>query len=452
MKRFGLVRRCLLAGSLAVAGLGLSTASAADPTLQELDQKIRILERKFEIDQENAAAQTTPSVSAGSDGFALVSADKAFQLKLRGYTQADARFYTDDPEDKSIDTFLVRRARLIVDGQFGKYFEMRVAPDFGNGKTELQDGYLDFKPDPLFNLRLGRTKVPFGLERLQSTSETFLNEPALSTALTPNYDAGIQLYGSAGKGVLDYAAGIYNGGADGTSVDSDSNDAKDWVGRIFLTPFKNSGPDALRGLSFGIAGTVGDHQGSDSSPNLPSYRTTGQQSFFSYKTSTNKSNTAFADGEQTRLSPQFYYTVGSFGLLGEYILSEQEVANGKSSDSLDNTGWQLTASQVLTGESPSLKGVKPLRPYNPSKGDWGAFELVARYSALNIDDTTFDSGFADSKKSASAAEAVGVGVNWYLTRNAKFALQYEQTAFTDGASDGDRPDEQIVIARAQVGF
>jgi phosphate-selective porin OprO/OprP len=139
-------------------------------------------------------------------------------------------------------------------------------------------------------------------------------------------------------------------------------------------------------------------------------------------------------------------------LLGEYILSEQEIANGKSSDSLENSGWQLTASQVLTGESPSLKGVKPLRPYNPSKGDWGAFELALRYSELTLDDQTFDAGYADLKKSASAADAIGVGVNWYLTSNVKLVLNYEQTTFTDGASDGDRPDEQIVIARAQVKF
>lgn len=437
--------------TISLLSLGaLLSAGAAEPTLQELDQKIRFLERKIELDQEAAAA--TAKVTAGPEGFALVSADQSFQLKLRGYLQTDARFFTDDPEDKSIDTFLIRRARLIFDGQFGPYFEMRIAPDFGNGKSELQDGYLDIKPDPGLNVRLGYTKVPFGLERLQSSSETFLNETALSTALTPNSDTGLQLFGTLGKGVFEYAAGVFNGEPDGASINSDSDDEKDLIGRAWLTPFKNQGPDLLRGLSVGIGGTVGNHQGTDSNPNLPTYRTAGQQSYFSYQTSTNKARTAFADGEQVRLAPQFYYSVGSFGLLGEYILSEQEVANATSSDSLDNTGWQLTASQVLTGESPSLRGVKPLRPCNPSQGDWGAFELVLRYSALEIDDQTFDAGYADRKKSASAAEAVGAGVNWYLTRNLKFAFHYEQTTFTDGAPDGDRPDEQVVIARAQIKF
>jgi len=425
---------------------------AAEPTLQELDQKIRILERKWELEQEAAAGRVAPSVTAGAEGFSLISADKDFHLKLRAFAQTDARFFTDDPDDKSIDTFLLRRARLIVDGKLGKYFEARIAPDFGGGKSELQDGYLDFKPDTVFNVRFGRTKVPLGIERLQSSTDTFLNETALSTALTPNYDTGIQFYGSLAKGLLDYALGVYNGGPDGATVDSDNNDEKDWVGRLYLSPFKNNGPTTLKGLSVGIAGTIGDHQGSDSSPSLPTYRTSGQQAYFSYKTSTNRSAIAFADGEQTRMAPQFYYTIKSFGLLGEYIISEQDVANGTSSDSLENTGWQLTASQVLTGESPSLKGIKPLRSFDPSKGAWGAVELVARYSSLEIDANAFDAGYADRKKSASAADAVGVGINWYVTRNAKLALQYEQTAFTDGASDGDRDDEQVVIARAQLAF
>jgi len=34
----------------------------------------------------------------------------------------------------------------------------------------------------------------------------------------------------------------------------------------------------------------------------------------------------FADGEQARISPQAYFYRGRFGLLGEYIVSKQDVA------------------------------------------------------------------------------------------------------------------------------
>lgn len=36
----------------------------------------------------------------------------------------------------------MRRARLIFDGSLGKRVDFRVAPDFGGGKAELQDGYI----------------------------------------------------------------------------------------------------------------------------------------------------------------------------------------------------------------------------------------------------------------------------------------------------------------------
>jgi phosphate-selective porin OprO/OprP len=447
-------RNRLLIAAL-TAGLSGTPALHAQepaPTLEQLDQKIRVLERKLELADEAAAAKAkaTPAVTAGPDGFALTSPDKAFALKLRGYAQTDGRFFIDDDANTGNDTVLLRRARVIVDGALGSYFDFRIAPDFGNAKSEVQDAYLDIKAARAATLRVGRTKVPFGLERLQSSAETLFVETALSTALTPNYDEGVTLYGTAG--VLDYALGAFNGGPDGASVDSDSNDEKDLAARFFVTPFKNSDASALSGLSLGVAGTWGKQDGSETSPGLPSFKTSGQQTFFAYATSTNKGGTAYADGDRVRLAPQLYYAAGAFGFLGEYIVSAQDAANGSGSETVDNTGWQLAATFVLTGETPSLRGVRPLKPFNPAAGQWGAVELAARVSRLDVDDDAFDAGLADLKKSASAADSVGAGVNWYLTRNAKLILNYEQTTFDGGAAAGDRPDEKAVLARAQFSF
>ncbi len=429
-------------------------AESPDGKLQELDQKVRILERKLELSDEAAAtkAKEAPTFTAGKDGFGWSSADKLYSLKLRGYAQADARFFLDDDDKKVSDTFLVRRARVIIDGQLGKQFAFRIAPEFGGGNTQLQDGYLDYKSSDVFNLRFGRTKVPFGLERLQSSADTLFNETGLTTALTPNYDEGILAYGSFGKGALEYQLGVFNGGPDGASIDSDTNDDKDLAARLWLSPFKNGDISALSGLSFGVAGTFGKQSGTTNAPGLPSFRSAGQQSFFIYKTSTNAASTALADGDRTRISPQFYYAVGSLGVLGEYVIVEQDVGNGKGSASLENEAWQLAASYVLTGETPSLKGVKPLKPFDLAAGQWGAWELKARVGELTIDDAAFTGGYADDKKSAKSAEAVGAGVNWYLSNNAKFSVDYEQTSYDGGASKGDRPEEKVVIARAQVAF
>ncbi len=429
-------------------------AETADPKWQELDQKVRILERKLELADEAAAAKAkeTPTLSAGPGGFSLASADKAFSLRLRGFVQADGRVYADDEGDRLSDTFLLRRARIILDAQLGKHFAARIAPDFGGGQSQLQDAYVDFKGSDALNLRVGRTKVPLGLERLQSSTERLFNETALVTALTPNRDEGILLYGALGKGVLEYHLGAFNGGPDGASIDSDTNDEFDLAARVWLTPFKHSDAEALQGLSFGLAGTVGEQSGTTNAPGLPTYRTTGQNTFFSYRTSTNAADTAVADGDRTRIAPQVYYAVGPWSLHGEYIISEQDVGNGSGSASLEQEAWQLATSWVLTGEKPSLKGVSPAKPFDPAKGQWGAFELKARVGELSIDDAAFEGGYAQATRSARSAEAVGGGLNWYLTRNAKLSLDYEQTTFDGGAADGDRPDEKIVIARAQVSF
>src|SRR5690349_3954450 len=55
-----------------------SAQAEAAPTLDELDQKLRILERKLEVKEEAEATakEQNATVTAGKDGFSLVSADK----------------------------------------------------------------------------------------------------------------------------------------------------------------------------------------------------------------------------------------------------------------------------------------------------------------------------------------------------------------------------------------
>ena len=53
---------------------------------------------------------------AGANGFSIASADEAFKLKLRGYIQADARFYMGDSKIDPVDTFLLNRVRPVFEG------------------------------------------------------------------------------------------------------------------------------------------------------------------------------------------------------------------------------------------------------------------------------------------------------------------------------------------------
>jgi phosphate-selective porin OprO/OprP len=431
--------------------------------IQLLDQKVRVLERKREIDQDaaDAKAKTATSVSAGANGFTIRSADTNFVLKVRGYVQADSRWYADDVSTGTAnDTFLLRRVRPILEGTVHEKYDFRVMLDIGSGTTSgsgnngfVQDAYLNARFLPEFQVQFGKFKEPVGLERLQSGANLLFVERGYPTQLLPNRDAGVQLQGDLFGGGLRYEAGLFNGVADGGSGDIESaDDEKDFAARLFATPFKNSDVDALRGLGFGVAGTYGEQAGA-----LRTFVTPGQQRFFAYRTGTGTTPATanvVADGTHWRLTPQTYYYWGPFGVFGEYAVSDQRVRrdDGVSTFAdVRHTGWQVSASYVLTGEDNAWRGFTPQRPFNPGTGGWGAWELTARVGQLDVDDDAFPF-LANPDTSASGATSWGVGINWHLNKNVKFNLNYEQTDFDGGTSEFLAAGEKVILTRAQVSF
>lgn len=459
----------LFASALIVGGMIAAPTLAEDKTelealrilVQELDQKIRVLERKGEIADETATTKKkeTPVLTAGEKGFGFKSADGNFEFKLRGLLQADNRTFLDDEADAGVsgtdlnDDYLLRRVRPTIEGTlFGKY-DFRFTPDFAPGTPNLQDGYINARFQPWLKLQAGKFKVPVSLERLQSGGDLrFVERSYVSNALLPNRDIGVQLHGDVLEGRVNYAVGVFDGVADGgsNSTNNDNNVDKDYAVRIFTEPFKNRA-NALSGLGLGIAGTFGDSNNASGSLAGTTYRSPGQQTIFQYNAATR------ADGEQTRFAPQFYYYYGPFGVLGEYAQVSVDVARDERAETLDHDAWQLAATYVLTGEDNSYKSINPVNPFDLEKGSWGAWEIGLRYSALNIDAAAFtgaaDVRFANATSSTESAQSWAVGVNWYLNKNLKIQATYEQTAFDSGIDDAaDRKDEKVLFTRLQVSY
>ena len=444
----------LLAAALwAQPGTAETPPKSLEERLEELDQKVRILERKAEIEKDAAAekAKTAGAATASAkDGFTLRSPDGAFVVKLRGYVQADGRFFSDDSARPVADTFLLRRVRPIVEGTLYKNFDFRIMTDFGAGTATVQDAYLDARFHPAFKVRAGKFKEPFGLERLQSGADLLFVERALPTNLVPNRDVGIQLHGDLFKGRASYQLGVFNGVADGGSSDGDVDDSKDVVARLSFQPFI-TGTSAAKNLTFAVAASSGSPTGTAAAPALPSYRTPGQQVFFSYRSDGSVAGTTIASGDRRRFSPQLSYYSGAFGLLAEWVRASQEVTRGAVAAELDSEAWQVAVSWVIGG-SASFKGASVKNGFDPAGHFWGAFELKARLSGQEVDAAAFPI-FADPARSASSAEAWAVGLNWAFNRSVKWLLDYEATTFERGAAGGgDRPDEKVVIARFQVSF
>jgi len=294
-------------------------------------------------------------------------------------------------------------------------------------------------------------------------------ERGLPTNLVPNRDLGVQLSGDFVGGVFSYQVGYFNGVTDGNSSDSlptpdvESDTGGDYAARLFFQPFINSDNFNLRGLGLGLGSTWVDVEGTAANTALSAYRSPGQQSVFAYRantaTGTTPNNATFANGERLRLAPQFYYYRGSFGVLGEYTQVEQDVSRAVGgttlSDTLTNSAWQVQLSWFASGEEEAFRGFTPGSTWQPGKPGLGAFEIVARYHELDVDDDAFTGGansFANPLTAVTKETAYGVGVNWYPWNTVKFSLNYELTSFEGGAATGDRPDEQALFSRFAINY
>jgi phosphate-selective porin len=100
--------------------------------------------------------------------------------------------------------FLIRRARIIVYGDFGDRLSYYIQPDFASsaGTTgsvaQLRDAYGDvyLTKDKVHRIRVGQSKVPFGFENLQSSSNrlAFDRVDALNSAVRDERDIGAFYY------------------------------------------------------------------------------------------------------------------------------------------------------------------------------------------------------------------------------------------------------------------
>jgi phosphate-selective porin OprO/OprP len=490
-----IVAAILGAQLLASAALADDTAdaiAALKKQVEALSAKVQQLENQHQAEIQTAAAgQPTANpappatgssnaipelgfITAGSNGFWLRSADSNFTLRLQGVGQFDGHYYQSVlPPSGQKDTFTMRRLRLIESGSVFKDYDYYLQEDFGalnsvttTNNSLLQDAYVNIHYWPQLQIQAGKFKEPVGLEIQPADASLWFVERGYPTELVPNRNVGAEVHGDLFNGALSYAAGAFNGVADGGSGDIETGaNSKDVAARIFAQPFLNTSMAGLKGFGLGLGASYGFEAGSS----LPSFATLGRQTFFSY---TNVANTNVTEaGDHVRIVPQGWYFWGPAGLYWEYADSSEKfqlnrTAAPKTSRAFfDTTAWDVSASWYLTGEQNAFfTPPAPLHPFHIRGSGLGAWQLVARIGGLSLDDAAFakKTDFATAG-SARSATTWGAGLNWYMNKNIKWIFEYEQTSFgfapgyqankTQGTTGAvTAQDEKVLLTRLQFAF
>lgn len=402
------------------------------------------------------------------DGLRYRTRDGGFEGRLGGRFMEYYRHLVDRPDDNTPadglrtipNTFYTRAARLELEGVYAKEWGFKVQADFSSALQSqssgagapsattgtLRDAYLEWKRHPEFQLRFGQWLQPVSQEDTTSLRWQELNERSFMNRFMPSRDLGLMAYGALFEKHLDYAVSLVHGNAllvDQGRAIGDSNDEKGVCAWLRVYPFRSS-DSVLSGLRLMVGGSAEEVDGVSSG----GFDVTTTELSVLYLQS--DGGPAF-DGMRTRIAPALSWPIGPFALRAEYLRREDELApSAAPDDTLETSALYVQASVILTGET------KKVEERIVPEGSWGAVELAARWSRVEIDDP-FATGanIAAAAGNTDRADAFSAGVNWWVTRNVRFSANVIVEKYDDELQfDNGRVEDSMTgfLFRGQVDF
>ena len=186
------------------------------------------------------------------------------------------------------------------------------------------------------HLRRARARPRTCRRSARSGSSSGATSPAGSSATRPAY---------------------FNGNPDNGINDIDSNHAEDVRGAALPPAVQR--PVAARpsgGWRSGVAASTGNEQGSATNTWLGAFKSFGQNTIFSYLTTTDRRRRCSRSGRHTRVNPQLYYYFGPFGLLAEWVHEHQQLANSAGSGAVNNSAGQRRGWRSSSAATRPTKG------------------------------------------------------------------------------------------------
>lgn len=360
----------------------------------------------------------------------LATGDGAYSIELHGRLLFDVG--TGDGGDAKI-----RRARLNVAGKLAQDLFYKFENDFSvdNFREGVTDAYVGYDIAPNLYLQTGQFKEPYSIQTLTSSRFACFMERSSLTAFTPGRQLGSMIAGSQPlpeDGMVTAALGGFNGHIGGSGDD----DTKDVTGRVTWAPIAT--PTHV--LHLGLAG---------------SYRTPDNYSDSIRYSSTPESRFTDGDAVDTGLITDTDHAM-QWGLEGVGIWGPASVQAEAMQVSVDRqagfanadfSGGSIEATYFLTGESrnyvPKRAAFDRVSPKNPvTDGGWGAWQLAARYSHIDLTDGAIDGGKMNN---------VSLAVNWIPQQQIVVMGDIVKVSSDPGTYvDGDDPT--LFMMRLQLDF
>ncbi|MFU8877036.1 MAG: OprO/OprP family phosphate-selective porin [Wenzhouxiangellaceae bacterium] len=364
-------------------------------------------------------------------GLATVAVDAMaqFQMEINPRGRFHLDFAVHDEDERELgDKFRVRRARLGLSGKVAEDWRFQVEYDFAENSTQARDVYLRYTGFSYGDITIGHFKVPFGLEELISSNNISNIERSLPvTTFAQSRRVGVG-WSNSGEQWGASVMGFGQGSGSAVRSDDSADEGLGIGGRFYYNPVIDSNTV----IHLGIAGTWEEPENSQLDQvrlrTRPESRPTGARLIDTGNIG-NVSSIA-------QLGLEAAWRSGPWSLQGEWMRSD--ISRKSGSPDVDFSGWYVSGSWVLTGESRGYRdGV--FRGVSPS-GAGGAWEVTARLSYVDLDDGPIFGG--DQRN-------VTVGLNWYANSRVRFM---SNLIFVDSERQGVDDDPLIFLMRAQVSF
>lgn len=446
-----------------------------------------------------AASGDTPEVSEQDptwnfkwkNGFKLERSDGALKLGFGGRIMVDSAgvWESGDLADATLsngDAFFdsegtgveFRRARIFFAGTLYDRLIFKAQYEFAhpgeNDNTDFKDVWLGFKNlGPIDRVQIGHFKEPVFLQEWTSSKYLVFMERGLNSAFFNGRNMGLMAMGNlAEKRAFWQLGGFRQTNDQGFVFDDFGNAEWDVTARLVGTPLY--GGEGSRVVHLGASYS---HQWKDRKSSKLRYRERPESHLATRYVDTRvlRPDPRFprfaGDADKfdsldlavegvDLLNAEFATVLGPFSAQAEWTGS-WVARPGRSTSSSRRAGkdaffWGAYGfvSYFLTGEHRHYelgKGrfgrVQPKANFDPTRGEWGAWEVAARFSYLDLDDRDVKGG---------RQWDVTAGLNWYLSPNLRFMLNYVHFDLMDrvyevGLSGVDGSGD-IVQSRFQIDF